>query len=55
VGVLLLVLAALDPYYLRPWRLRRTVENHRGDVAMGGLLLLAGLSVVYLISRSSGL
>ncbi len=55
VGVLLLVLAAIDPYYLRPWRLRRTVENHRGDVAMGGLLLLVSLGVVYLISRSSAL
>jgi len=54
-GLLLLVLASLDPYYLRPWRLRRTIENHRLDVVMGGLLLLVSMSVVYFISRSSGL
>ena len=51
----LLVLAAVDPYYLRPWSLRRTIENHRGDAVAGGLLLLVGLGIVYLISRSSGL
>lgn len=52
-GILLLALAALEPRFVQPMRLRRTFVDHRGDLATAGVLLLAGMGIAYLIALGS--
>ena len=49
VGVLLLALAALEPSLVGPPRLRKTLIDHRGDLATAGILLLVSMAIAYLI------
>ena len=48
VGVLLLVLATVEPIYMRPRRLITTYAEHRGDMAIAGVVILCSVVVAYL-------
>jgi hypothetical protein len=52
-GLFLLALAAVEPRFIRPRRLRKPFADHRGGVAMAGVLLLASMGIAYLISWSA--
>jgi uncharacterized membrane protein len=52
VGMLLLVLATLEPRYIRPRRLIPIYADHRGDLAIAGAIVLLSVGIAYL---SSGL
>ncbi len=49
-GLFLLGLAALEPRFVHPRRLRRSFSSHRGGVATAGVLLLLSIGIAYLVS-----
>ena len=50
-GALLLLVAAIEPSRIRPRSLQTWFAEHRGDVAIAGILVLLGLAVVYVVAR----
>ena len=50
-GALLLLVAAIEPSRMRPRSLQTSFAEHRGDVAIAGILVLLGLAVVYVVAR----